>query len=127
MVQQPLQETGVPNTPNPEIALQCEIIVGNFGTCIRNLNNLEILPAPAARPRRSIPWAQQRWKNILSKEEETQQCSRCKEIGHALFKMKKVLPGLWERSLDLRKEADAVAAGDVDTIAAVVMDLFSFE
>ncbi|GMI66875.1 hypothetical protein HRI_000356800 [Hibiscus trionum] len=41
-------------------------------------------PAPAVCPEHTALWREQLWKDILSKEELTQRCPRCKEIGHDL-------------------------------------------
>ncbi|KAL4353433.1 hypothetical protein GQ457_06G032230 [Hibiscus cannabinus] len=41
-------------------------------------------PSPPESPEGPDLWREQRWKDILSKEERRQQCPRCKEIGHGL-------------------------------------------
>ncbi|GMI98375.1 hypothetical protein HRI_003506800 [Hibiscus trionum] len=42
----------------------------------------DYFPAPPESPEDPDVWREQRWKDILSKEERTQQCTRCNEIGH---------------------------------------------
>ncbi|KAG4119607.1 hypothetical protein ERO13_D11G090701v2 [Gossypium hirsutum] len=62
-LQQPVDENNVPDTPEPETE--------------------DPIPTPPVSPACRDIWREQRWKDILSKEERTQRCSRCQEIGHA--------------------------------------------
>ncbi|XP_017630073.1 uncharacterized protein LOC108473013 [Gossypium arboreum] len=73
-LQQPVDENNVPDIPEPET----EGIPEDSSSEAR-----EPIPTPPVSSARRDIWREQRWKDILSKEERTQRCSRCREIGHA--------------------------------------------
>ncbi|KAK8711257.1 hypothetical protein V6N13_146544 [Hibiscus sabdariffa] len=93
-----LQESSVPDIPKTGIELQ-QSLQGSRVLDIPKTETKDYFPAPLAslerpdlRQEPSPPespegpdlWREQRWKDILSKEERRQQCPRCKEIGHGL-------------------------------------------
>ncbi|KAA3475302.1 hypothetical protein EPI10_025502 [Gossypium australe] len=120
-LQQPVDENSVPDIPEPET----EGIPEDSSSEAR-----DPIPTPPLSSARRDIWREQQWKDILSKEERTQHCSRCQEIGHAHIHCPypfytKHFPCQW--SGDLQKgNTDAVAVVDVDTTAALVMDLLDY-
>ncbi|KAK8688151.1 hypothetical protein V6N13_086928 [Hibiscus sabdariffa] len=93
-----LQDNSVPDIPKTGIELQ-QSLQGSGALDIPKAETKDYFPAPLASPERpdlqqepSPPespegpdlWREQRWKDILSKEELKQQCPRCEEMGHGL-------------------------------------------